>query len=33
MPLFSVLELGQKLNLLPKHREEMAVNEPLWLNS
>jgi imidazolonepropionase-like amidohydrolase len=31
--LFSVLELGQKLNLLPKHREEMAVNEPLWLNS
>ncbi len=31
--LFSVLELGQKLNLLPKHREEMAVNEPLWLES
>lgn len=31
--LFSVLELGQKLNLLPKHREEMSVNEPLWLNS
>jgi imidazolonepropionase-like amidohydrolase len=31
--LFSVLELGQKLNLLPKHREEMAVNEPLWLQS
>lgn len=31
--LFSVLELGQKLNLLPKHREEMNVNEPLWLNS
>jgi imidazolonepropionase-like amidohydrolase len=31
--LFSVLELGEKLNLLPKHREEMQVNEPLWLNS
>ena len=31
--LFSVLELGQKLNLLQKHREEMNVNEPLWLNS
>ena len=31
--LFSVLELGQQLNLLPKHREEMAVNEPLWLKS
>jgi imidazolonepropionase-like amidohydrolase len=31
--LFSVLELGQKLNLLPKHREEMSVNEPLWLKS
>jgi imidazolonepropionase-like amidohydrolase len=31
--LFSVLELGQKLNLLHKHREEMKVNEPLWLNS
>ena len=31
--LFSVLELGQKLNLLEKHREEMQVNEPLWLNS
>lgn len=31
--LFSVLELGQKLNLLPKHREEMTVNEPLWLSS
>lgn len=31
--LFSVLELGEKLNLLPKHREEMKVNEPLWLNS
>jgi imidazolonepropionase-like amidohydrolase len=31
--LFSVLELGAKLNLLPKHREEMQVNEPLWLRS
>jgi imidazolonepropionase-like amidohydrolase len=31
--LFSVLELGEKLNLLPKHREEMQVNEPLWLKS
>jgi imidazolonepropionase-like amidohydrolase len=31
--LFSVLELGEKLNLLPKHRAEMTVNEPLWLNS
>jgi len=31
--LFSVLELGEKLNLLSKHREEMKVNEPLWLNS
>lgn len=31
--LFSVLELGEKLNLLPKHREEMAVNYPLWLDS
>jgi imidazolonepropionase-like amidohydrolase len=31
--LFSVLELGEKLNLLPKHREEMQVNEPLWPNS
>ena len=31
--LFSVLELGAKLNLLPKHREEMQVNEPLWLQS
>lgn len=31
--LFSVLELGEKLNLMQKHREEMAVNEPLWLNS
>jgi imidazolonepropionase-like amidohydrolase len=31
--LFSVLELGERLNLLPKHREEMAVNRPLWLDS
>ena len=31
--LFSVLELGATLNLLPKQREEMAVNEPLWLDS
>ncbi len=31
--LFSVLELGSTLNLLPKQREEMAVNEPLWLDS
>lgn len=31
--LFSVLELGASLNLLPKQREEMAVNEPLWLDS
>jgi imidazolonepropionase-like amidohydrolase len=31
--LFSVLELGAAHNLQPKHREEMAVNEPLWLDS
>ncbi|MCP5151946.1 MAG: amidohydrolase family protein [Ectothiorhodospiraceae bacterium] len=31
--LFSVLELGETLNLKPKQREEMAVNEPLWLKS
>jgi imidazolonepropionase-like amidohydrolase len=31
--LFSVLELGASLNLLPKQRQEMAVNEPLWLDS
>jgi imidazolonepropionase-like amidohydrolase len=31
--LFSVLELGASLNLLPKQREEMAANEPLWLDS
>lgn len=31
--LFSVLELGATLNLLPKQRQEMAINEPLWLDS
>ncbi|MSP66517.1 MAG: amidohydrolase family protein [Alphaproteobacteria bacterium] len=31
--LFSVLQLGDKLNLLPKQRSEMAVNEALWLGS
>ncbi len=31
--LFSVLELGDKLNLLAKQRDEMAVNEGLWLES
>jgi imidazolonepropionase-like amidohydrolase len=31
--LMSVIELGERLNLLPKHREEMAVNRPLWLDS
>ena len=31
--LFSVLELGETLNLQPKQREEMDVNEPLWLKS
>ena len=31
--LFSVLELGATLNLLPKQREEMSINEPLWLDS
>ena len=31
--LFSVLELGETLQLMPKQREEMAVNEPLWLAS
>jgi imidazolonepropionase-like amidohydrolase len=31
--LFSVLELGETLNLLPKHRAEMKINEPLWLDS
>ncbi len=29
--LFSVLELGEALNLLPKQREEMAVNRGHWL--
>lgn len=31
--LFSVLELGAAHNLQPKHREEMAINAPLWLDS
>lgn len=31
--LFSVLELGEKLNLLPKQRQEMNVNEKHWLES
>jgi imidazolonepropionase-like amidohydrolase len=31
--LFSVLELGASLNLLPKQREEMEINAPLWLDS
>ena len=31
--LFSVLELGEALNLNPKQRAEMAVNERLWLDS
>jgi imidazolonepropionase-like amidohydrolase len=31
--LFSVLELGEKLNLVAKQRAEMAINEPLWLES
>lgn len=31
--LFSVLELGAALNLLPKQREEMVANETLWLDS
>lgn len=31
--LFSVLELGSTLNLMPKQREEMRVNEPLWIES
>jgi imidazolonepropionase-like amidohydrolase len=31
--LFSVLELGETLQLMPKQREEMAANEPLWLAS
>ncbi len=31
--LFSVRELGEKLNLVAKQRAEMAINEPLWLES
>jgi imidazolonepropionase-like amidohydrolase len=31
--LFSVMELGSTLNLMPKQREEMKVNEPLWIES
>jgi imidazolonepropionase-like amidohydrolase len=31
--LFSVLELGQALDLAPKQRQEMEVNHPLWLQS
>src|SRR5207247_2136501 len=31
--LYSVLELGEALNLLPKQREEMTVNRPLWTDS
>jgi imidazolonepropionase-like amidohydrolase len=31
--LFSVLEYGERYDLLPKQRAEMAVNEPLWLGS
>lgn len=31
--LFSVIELGKSMNLIPKQREEMAANEPLWLES
>jgi len=31
--LFSVLELGEELDLRPKQREEMIVNEPLWKQS
>jgi imidazolonepropionase-like amidohydrolase len=29
--LFSVLELGEALNLMPKQREEMSINKPHWL--
>jgi imidazolonepropionase-like amidohydrolase len=29
--LFSVLELGESLNLMPKQRQEMAVNKDHWL--
>jgi imidazolonepropionase-like amidohydrolase len=31
--LFSVLELGEALNLMPKQREEMAVNKDHWLSA
>jgi imidazolonepropionase-like amidohydrolase len=31
--LFSVLELGEALNLIPKQREEMAVNKVHWLSA
>ena len=31
--LFSVLELGETLNLSPKQREEMAVNKDHWLSA
>jgi imidazolonepropionase-like amidohydrolase len=31
--LFSVLELGETLNLMPKQREEMAVNKEHWLSA
>jgi imidazolonepropionase-like amidohydrolase len=31
--LFSVLELGEQLNLMPKQREEMAVNKDHWLSA
>jgi imidazolonepropionase-like amidohydrolase len=31
--LYSVLELGESLNLLPKQRAEMVTNHPLWLES
>jgi imidazolonepropionase-like amidohydrolase len=31
--LFSVLELGETLNLMPKQREEMTVNKSHWLSA
>ncbi|MSO75773.1 MAG: amidohydrolase family protein [Alphaproteobacteria bacterium] len=31
--LFSVLEFGEKLNLMAKQREEMAINKELWVTS
>lgn len=31
--LFSVVELGDKLKLSAKQRDEMTVNEPLWIES